>query len=195
MRRIARCTVPVHVALSAPASRHGPTPPLASLASYPPRQWEVRALKGIEAAMRPQVDRCRRNRLRDPLSDVSTHIQYEAWLRAAYRRNPDVEARIVVEELHGGDAVSYPYVGVQHKEYAFFIFEDDAPSFYSKLDDAMLGYEGGPPIFFGIDDDLTVWTPEVIAFHATRLAAFFERHWATRAPWETDGGASPPHAP
>ena len=114
------------------------------------------------------------------------HLQYEAWLQAAHRRSPDTEARVEVAELHGGDGVTTPYLAGQHNEYAFFVFEDDAPVFYQKLEEAMVGYEGGPPVFLGVDDDLTVWTRDVLAYHATQLTAFFERHWPAPAPWEAD---------
>jgi hypothetical protein len=60
--------------------------------------WERRALVDISHRLREPLDAMRRrNRVRDEATDVSTHVQYEAWLK--HRSNARAPGeRLVVDE-------------------------------------------------------------------------------------------------
>ena len=148
-----------------------------------PHLLERRVLYAVEAALGEHLAACRRNKLRDPRTDVNIHVQYEAWRTAAARRGDAGEPAVEPRELPSIMMSGLP-------AYRYVVFDNGSDgTFYARL--ALSMNAELRPLFFAIDDDTLRPSPEVLAYHRERLTAFFQRHWPEPAPWEL-GDRVPP---
>jgi hypothetical protein len=165
-----------------------------------PHLWERRAMYKIEDVLGQHLDACRRNRFRDPDVDVTMHLQYESLLQAEHRefewrqkfskRNSASFAREIVVV----DWDSASPAGKKQRDYVWNVFQNNP-----KLSQATPEYQHRivkqtfdrfdetlkvKPLFFGIDEDLKLATPELKSIYRQYFSAFMQRHWPLSAPWE-----------
>jgi hypothetical protein len=142
--------------------------------AHMPHLWERRVLFKVERRLAAFLERTRANRFRDPLSDVSMHVQYESFRKMMSDAKAANERRVVEVptkwlKRHGKRAYMFETFNNQNRQ-----------SFYFKLHCSLQQQ----PQFFGIDDDLKQRDEATLQSHAQWLNTLFATHWPHSASWE-----------
>ena len=162
--------------------------PLEYWFAHIPHLWERRILYEIEETLADPIATCRRNKWRDPDTDVSMNIQYESWLLAESNKRTPTE-RIVVDlpidfpdSQTGKPRYMYSYLPAPDVRLPleFAIYKPQLDAEYRNLD-RMLGEQAQ---FIALEDDLTALDDKVREYHRSRLESLMAKHWPNVAPWE-----------
>jgi hypothetical protein len=147
--------------------------------AHVPHLWCVPHMRMLETQLGAYLERARRNRFRNRTTDLTWHVQYEAFLRhMSYKQGPKPH-----RTLHVMDRTTVDWEGYQHETFSDCT-TNGTLAFYASVNHT---WTVNRPQFFAMEDDLPVGaSPQCVALHRDHLQRLFVRQWPYVAPWEFD---------
>ncbi len=172
--------------------------PISHWFAHMPHFYSREALSAVESALASEYAIARQNRFRNPFSDISTHLQYEAKLqhdvshggarvvdvnvaRWFWRKDTDVKPSDHVAQ-RPVPGTRLPFKAM----YQAFVFQDckplDIPLYWARVVCKMQLHE---PQFLAVDDDLPDDADQFcLQRHAGYFLRFMQHFFPQEAPWE-----------
>jgi hypothetical protein len=162
--------------------------------AHTPHLFHTPTLFLVEKRLAATLAISRRNTFRDPATDITWLLQYEAALRESdmlrqYQQHtaapaatattsesdPFVPLPVTVTEQSTVDWPAYLHEQMQHCDHVM------VQQFFVSME---AKFQQRRPVFFAIEDDLKAPDVACVKLHRELLTQFLQTHWPTAAPWE-----------
>ncbi len=178
--------------------------PLNHWYAHTPHLWQRSVCQYVEETLKPHFEQMRRNRFRNPKTDINMHLQYEGALRmehqARFGTRTDLPVPLKERPSRGVRVTAFPVAEWFNKTRPQYIQEVFNTCDHKRMHEIWAElycktqlYEAQ---FIAIDDDLTLPSDECVQRNRFYFSEYLERFWPDAAPWEAtthhQASATPP---